>query len=346
MMRSLSTTATLALAGLLSLLLIAYVFVGAGRPARDRAPHCTSQDALSEIKGELLRRAAELRGSTDSAFSDVQAYSVLRVQSRVLRRHYPGSDKVSCTGTLVLDLPPGVAASGDRRSLAAPLTYDLNPQATGAARLLALSNADAIVVPLATVSPSNGPANQAPATVPAAPPQGAAGTGAIVQTPPQAAAPIPQPPKPTRLRPSPVTRRSPPPAPVNTRPRQVASSRAAPTSSPPAPPARAVPQRPAPPITPAPAPVAEARPSFSCRNAGTRGEKAVCANPGLASLDREMSAQFRSAVAAARPGQRVMLRNTGRRFLHYRDSCTSEACIRDAYRGRMQEIHDIMAGGW
>lgn len=93
-------------------------------------------------------------------------------------------------------------------------------------------------------------------------------------------------------------------------------------------------------------PAASTRPSFDCGNARTRGERAVCSDPGLAALDRQMAAQFQRAVGAASPDRQALLRRTRDRFLAFRDSCGSDACIADAYRGRMREISDIVAGRW
>lgn len=114
-------------------------------------------------------------------------------------------------------------------------------------------------------------------------------------------------------------------------------------AAPVAPPQPAEPPRPAP---PEPRQAGAARPSFNCANARTRGEIAVCSDGGLASLDRQMAAQFGRAVSGADPGQRALLQRTRSRFLSYRDSCRTDACIADAYRGRMREISDIMAGRW
>jgi uncharacterized protein len=101
------------------------------------------------------------------------------------------------------------------------------------------------------------------------------------------------------------------------------------------------------PAAPAPAPPrATASPSFNCASARTRGEIAVCNDAGLASLDRQMASQFNSAMGRADSGERALLQRTRGRFLSYRDSCRSDSCIADAYRGRMREIQDIMAGRW
>jgi len=49
------------------------------------------------------------------------------------------------------------------------------------------------------------------------------------------------------------------------------------------------------------------------------------------------------ALANADSRTRAELRRTRDRFLAYRERCGSEACVAEAYDGRMQEIRDIMA---
>ncbi|HZU51537.1 MAG TPA: hypothetical protein VE968_06650 [Sphingomicrobium sp.] len=100
----------------------------------------------------------------------------------------------------------------------------------------------------------------------------------------------------------------------------------------------------APPM-PAP-PSRNVRPSFDCSTARTRGEMAVCNDPGLAALDRQMAAQYSRAFADASPDEREVLRATAQRFYAYRDRCSTSACVADAYAGRMREIRDIMDDRW
>jgi hypothetical protein len=88
------------------------------------------------------------------------------------------------------------------------------------------------------------------------------------------------------------------------------------------------------------------RPSFDCDDATTKGEIAVCNDPGLSALDVNMAAQYRRGMEAATPAQRHLLQSTTGRFLAYRDHCRDAACIGDAYVGRMREIRDIMEGRW
>lgn len=91
-----------------------------------------------------------------------------------------------------------------------------------------------------------------------------------------------------------------------------------------------------------PVPGAMASPSFGCARASTRSEIAICQDPGLALLDRRMSAQYREAYAAASPEQQGTLRSTAHRFYGFRDNCPDARCIANGYRGRMREIDDIV----
>ena len=59
-----------------------------------------------------------------------------------------------------------------------------------------------------------------------------------------------------------------------------------------------------------------------------------------------MASRFNRAVSEANPEERALLQRTRNRFLSYRDSCRTDACIADSYRGRIREIGDIMAGRW
>ena len=309
-MRRLNPTAIALLAGALLLLLIIYIFTGATRTntdkltdaqvaaqaeASDPERRCGSQKTYDLIKRELFRRAAELRGSDQAAFDRLSAYSVVRMDAPMLRSHDEDVGTITCAGSLALDLPPGVAVVGGRRTLTANIGYAIQPAADGSGDVLTLSNADAIITPLATLARVGTPAGE-PLT-PAAPTDFA--------VPPLSDQPPPsmQPPTPSQ-------------------PQDV---------GPPPPPAR---------------PPATTSPSFNCRFARTRGEIAVCGDPGLAALDRQMASQFSTAMAQGDSRQRSLLQRTRSDFLRYRDNCPSNSCIAETYRGRIREIRDIAAGTW
>lgn len=103
---------------------------------------------------------------------------------------------------------------------------------------------------------------------------------------------------------------------------------------------------PEPTVAPPPPPTGNARPSFDCSRARTDSERAVCADPGLAALDRAMAAEYSRALDGAAPPQMLQLRQTRDRFLAYRDRCPNSTCIAAAYNDRIREIRDIMAGRW
>jgi hypothetical protein len=83
--------------------------------------------------------------------------------------------------------------------------------------------------------------------------------------------------------------------------------------------------------------------SVDCRRPGSRSEKMVCASDTLVALDRAMTSLYRSSLADAGSWAGGELRQTRDRFLTWRETCPNEACLADGYRGRMQEIRDIMA---
>jgi hypothetical protein len=297
-MRRLNPTVIALLIGVVVLILLIAYFASSRNPDQDKLKDsqvsttqaanpektCASQGTYDLIKRDLFRRAAQLRGSDQAAYDKLAAYAAVRMEDPVLEGEDKDTRAVKCSGSLSLDLPPGVAVVGGRRTLMSDIDYTVQPAADGSGMVVLLRNADSIITPLATLSRPAQPA-QAPA-----------------QLPENATAP----------------------------------ERQSPAQS-------ATPESPVPPSAP---PATVARPSFNCANARSRGEIAVCSDPGLATLDRNMSAEYGQAVAEASPDERELLRDTARRFYAYRDRCPDNRCIAGAYAGRMREIRDIMEGRW
>ena len=305
-MRRLNPTAIALIVGLVLLVGIVVLFARGGGADQDRLSdnqlasagkgdpeqRCGSQDTYDLIKRELFRRAAALRGSDQAAFDRLSAHAVARMTDPVLRSEDEELGTVTCEGSLTLDLPPGVAVVGGRRSLKTELGYTLQTAADGSGDVVTLTGADAIVTPLATLARVGMPT----------------GTALSPQAPQPGNAVDP-------LAPEPVT---------------------GPGIEPIAPPPAASP----------PPPEPSASPSFNCGAARTRGELAVCRDSGLAALDRQMAAQFNSALSSADTQERSLLLRTRTDFLRFRDNCPSNACIAQTYQGRIREIRDIMAGRW
>ncbi len=119
---------------------------------------CAAKATYDAIKRDLFRRAAQLRGSDQAAFDRLSAYAVVRMENPVLESEPGESGTLSCSGSLSLDLPPGVAVVGGRRSLSANVEYTLRRAADGSGDVVLLRNADAIIAPLATLARTSQPA--------------------------------------------------------------------------------------------------------------------------------------------------------------------------------------------
>ena len=107
---------------------------------------CASRATYDQIKRELFRRAAAERGSDQEAFDKIASYSNVRMEAPTLRDEGAEAGDITCNGTLTLDLPPGVAVTGGRRSLSADILYTIG------AGSVTVSNADEIITPLTTLA--------------------------------------------------------------------------------------------------------------------------------------------------------------------------------------------------
>ncbi|MGN6156434.1 MAG: lysozyme inhibitor LprI family protein [Sphingomicrobium sp.] len=252
------------------------------KKAQDPQAWCAAQSTYDAMKRELFRRAAQVRGSDDQAYAKLADFALLRVNGPIVRGLDDQLQSVSCSGTALLDLPPGVAVAGGRRALSGDVDYSIQPAADGSGRVVSLGNADSIVVPLATLSRTSAPQTPVPAL-----PQG----NAVGPEQPAAQQPPAQQPQP---QPEPV----------------------------------------------------QANPSFDCDHVGNDAEAAICGDPGLASLDRQMAADFQRALMTADKHQRRLLERTQKRFLGYRNRCATNQCIAETYQSRSREIGDIMTGRW
>lgn len=129
---------------------------------------CASNQTYDLIKRELFRRAAQLRGSDQAAFDQLSSYAVVRMENPVMESQDSATGAVNCSGSLSLDLPPGVRIVGGRQTLTSDVDYTIQPAADGSGNVVLLRNADAIIAPLATLARANqaAPANPAPTPVP------------------------------------------------------------------------------------------------------------------------------------------------------------------------------------
>ena len=282
--------------------------------AADPQSRCAAPGTYEKIKRELFREAGTARGADLGLYDRLAGHAAIRVSEPLLVEENEAEERVSCSGTVALDLPPGVEIGGGRRSVAARISYSLQPAADGSGDVVTVNGAETLVRQLASLQRSGGAAAAAAGdTQPAqqAPFGQAFPEPAPAPAPADVQQPVPAPPPP------------PPPRPQQADPRP--DGALAPTP---------------------PRPQASASPSFSCARASNRAERAICGDGGLAALDREMANRFFAARREANTTQRVLLDRTRGAFLAYRNRCGSDACIAGAYRDRIREINDIMADRW
>ena len=121
-------------------------------PAPSREKLCASNSTYDSIKRELFRRAAQSRGSDQAAYDRLAAFAVVRMENPVMETEDQASGAVNCSGSLSLDLPPGVEVAGGRHSLMSNVDYTVDANGN-----VELRNADAIIAPLATLAQVAGP---------------------------------------------------------------------------------------------------------------------------------------------------------------------------------------------
>jgi hypothetical protein len=307
------------------------------RPSRTASQLCGSSAGFQQLKAAAFEEAIRARGEPAN-LQRLAASSVVRMENVQSTGEDAETGAVSCSGRFVIELPPGAERGfGGQRRLSADIVYAAEPGADGGAAVYRLVNADALVSSLAAfdVDSSLQPAQPAETELADATP--ADQLPVIIRPDPEdRPAPRPEPARPEPARPTPAPRAereepAPRPAPARAE-REKAAPRPAPQRPAPAP-TRAAPERQA---------QRTARPSFSCGSARSRSERMVCSSDRLAAKDRAMSSLFFSALNNADSRTRAELQRTRNRFLSYRERCQSEACISEAYDGRMQEIRDIV----
>ncbi len=163
-----SWTTMALIGGLLALVLLVAYFATTRNPDQDKltgtesangnateadpSKLCASKATYDLIKRDLFRRAAEVRGSDQPAFDQISGYATLRMENPVMEGQDGSTGEVNCSGRASVDLPPGVAIVGGRRTLTADVDYTVRRAADDSGTVVMLRNADAIVTPLATLA--------------------------------------------------------------------------------------------------------------------------------------------------------------------------------------------------
>ncbi|WP_366929712.1 lysozyme inhibitor LprI family protein [uncultured Thiodictyon sp.] len=77
-------------------------------------------------------------------------------------------------------------------------------------------------------------------------------------------------------------------------------------------------------------------PSFNCAAATTQSESAICRDPGLCALDRDLAALYSTRRQGLPDASSKSLRDSQRRWLAERNKCGSDVgCLATRYRERI-----------
>lgn len=84
-------------------------------------------------------------------------------------------------------------------------------------------------------------------------------------------------------------------------------------------------------------------PAFNCARASSTVEKTICGSELLSKLDLALSKNYQSmmAVSGDLPGGAQDLRSEQKAWIAKRNKCTSEKCLVDAYRARIDDVCDV-----
>jgi hypothetical protein len=273
---------------------------------------CSSPATYDRLKQVAFEEAIRIRNADPENLDILATHSLVRVEQPTVVSRDEGLDVTVCSGKFILELPPGAErAFGGERRIVADIEYAAQAAADGSGLVYQIQGAEPIIYKLAAFDLKGQSGRSVAASGPEAPPFTSAPAPDAPSRPAQAQPPL----------------------------------AAAPSPRVEAPPARPAPRQPSrsaePPARAEPRDTVRANPSFNCRHARTRSERMVCADSGLASLDRKMSAIFYSALDQADARERRELRRSRDRFLAARERCATENCVAEAYRDRIDEIREI-----
>ncbi|HEU5178681.1 MAG TPA: lysozyme inhibitor LprI family protein, partial [Burkholderiales bacterium] len=84
--------------------------------------------------------------------------------------------------------------------------------------------------------------------------------------------------------------------------------------------------------------------SFPCDKAQSRVEKAICADAELSQLDEYLARYYGGARAALGSGASCLAADQRRWLSDVRNACADTMCLKNAYRGRLGELHPLQPG--
>ena len=140
----------------------------AGDPDLGKA--CSGQLVYEQIKRALFRQAAQVRGSDQDAYEKISTAASVRMENDVAEGQEQGI--IDCSGSLSIDLPPGVTTLAGRHMLMTDIYYGVVAMAQGGSKVVQLRNANALIDTLSTLTLSAQAPSPPPLPAPVALPRG------------------------------------------------------------------------------------------------------------------------------------------------------------------------------
>jgi len=118
---------------------------------------CSDSGVYAIIKQQLFERAAQVRGRDQAIFSSLAGTAVLRMENPVMESEDTASRVINCSGSMSIELPPGMAVAGGSGSLTADVDYVIGLPGDAGNMTVQVRNADPVVASLATVEQAEEP---------------------------------------------------------------------------------------------------------------------------------------------------------------------------------------------
>lgn len=110
---------------------------------------CTGQSIYDQVKRALFAQAAQSRADDAATYQQLGTTASIRMENAAAEGEGRSPGMVDCSGSMAIDLPPGVTTAGGRRLLMSDVYYAVDPDAR---RVVQLRNADRIVSELASLT--------------------------------------------------------------------------------------------------------------------------------------------------------------------------------------------------
>ncbi|HYZ47701.1 MAG TPA: hypothetical protein VE567_02290 [Sphingomonas sp.] len=267
---------------------------------------CRSQANSEMLKAFVFEKARALRAADAPTLDQLVKESTVQIADALPKGRDAALNVAICQGRMVVALPSSAADPfGGSHQLAAQIDFAVQSTAGGQPFVYPIRGIDPIVYRLAAINLPRG--QVVPGASGPAPPNRVE-TAQVAPRPAAAASVGP-------VRPVPIR--------TSVRNKEPPRMRGG--------------------VAPEPRLTGRGRPSFNCRYARSRDERAVCGDERLAALDRVAASLYRNAHAQGGRYERAALSDARDRLIARRRRCDNAACIAAAYRDNMDRIDEIMS---